>query len=77
MNRNELVQIAHALKAVRPEARGRALNVYCSMRWLWNQTCESVANSLKLVDKPRSNFLAACGYLHAEGEVQPGQEVES
>lgn len=74
MNRNELVQIAHALKRVRPEPQSRAFIVYRSMRWLWNQTCESVADSLNLKDKPRSNFLAACGLLHAnEDPTEPGE----
>lgn len=75
MNRNELKQVAHGLKATKPHLSPNATSVTEKNDFRvelsqWEKTVTSVADSLSLVDKPRSNFLAACGY-------HIGQEVAS
>ena len=57
MNRNELKTIAEGFKKARPTSSGAEYDG-------WIRAVACVANALQLVDKQRSNFLAACGANH-------------
>ncbi len=79
MNRNELKTIAEGFKAVRPvrlvqgftNAIPASADNTITMHQVvnvgyeqWERDVHSVAHALQLVDKQRSNFLAACGLIH-------------
>ena len=74
MNHNELKQIAHGLKKSRPPLYERGDALFRAEMGQWNRTVNNVADALHLQDKPCSNFLAACGLLHAdEDPMEPGE----
>lgn len=68
MHRSELKKVAEGLKAARPNGQRDVKGSPERAGYeTWLETVTKVADALELKDKPRSNFLAAAGVVHAGG----------
>lgn len=61
MNRSELTQVAHGLKAARPDRQFHTHGALETAQEQWAKTVTAVADALELRERPRSIFLAVAG----------------